>query len=313
MTQPSFTTAVLQNVRLIPRSARLMMIAVGVISALVDVAYWAEGWKPWPGGLLLLIPSAVAISTVEYLGIMRVLRAQPSVVAYIRFACTSALVLLPTVLAISVLFAAPAVGRSAALLAFGIGMTVGLVFLAFLPAWPIAQAFSSSVVMPTTIFKATSGFRWGLVGAVLLLSAFNRQDVIPSVDHATDTGHAFAYAAGEVVMSTLSMMYTAAVAATAFLFACRNDGGLCPPDEASDALAAAVHQLTPEDAPAELIKAVYLKAVAFWAVVLVGLVLLFYFVPQANAIPQYLLIPFLVVIGVGFSLIIRRKQLRAPR
>jgi hypothetical protein len=312
MAQPSFTTAVFQNVRLIPRSARLMMIAVAVISAFFDVAYWAEGWKPWPAGFLLLVPSALGISTVEYLGIVGVLRARPSLVAYIRFACTSALVLLPAVLAISVLFAAPAVGRSTALLAFIIGILVGLVFIVFLPAWPVAQAFSSSVVMPTKIFRATSGFRWGLVGAVILLSAFNRQDLIPPVDHAKDIAHASAYAAGEAIISTLSMMYTAAVAATAFLFACRNEG-LYPPGDVSDALPTAVRKLASEGVPSDVVRGMYLKAIAFWVVVLGGLVLLLFFVPQANSIPQYLMVSLLVVIGVGYSLIIRRKQLRARR
>jgi hypothetical protein len=289
------------------------MIAVAVVSALMDVAYWAEGWTPWPAGLLLLVPSAVAISAVEYLGIVGVLRARPSMVAYIRFACTSALVFLPTVLAISVLFAAPALGRSAALLAFGIGIIVGLVVIALLPAWPVAQAFSSSVVMPTKIFKATTGFRWGLAGAVLLIGALNRQDLIPPVDHAKDVPHAFAYAAGEALLSTLSMMYTAAVAATAYLFACRNDEDLYPPDNASETLPAAVSKLTSEGVAGEVVKSMFRKAIVFWLVVLFGLVLLSYFVPETNSIPQYLIVLFLLVIAVGYLFIIRRNQLRARR
>jgi hypothetical protein len=287
-----------------------MMIAVAVVSALADVVYWAEGWKPWPAGLLLLIPSALAISGVEYLGIVGVLRARPSVVAYIRFAFTSALMLLPALLAILVLFASPAVGRSAALLTFVIGIIVGLVVIAFLPAWPVAQAFSSSVVMPTKIFKATSGFRWGLIGAVILLSAFNRQDLIPPVDHAKDIAHASAYAAGEAVISTLSMMYTAAVAATAFLFACRNDADLYPPDTSGDVPTAA-QKLGSEGVPIEVVKGMIWKATVFWLVVLFGLMLLSYFVPETNSIPQYLVVPFLLVITVGYLFIIRRKQLRA--
>jgi len=290
-----------------------MMIGVAVIFALVDVAYWAKGWKPWPSGILLLLPSALAISAVEYLGIAGVLRVRPTVIGYIRFACTSALVLLPALLALGVLFAAPAIGRTNALMGFSVGIVIGLALITFLPAWPVAQSFSSSVVMPTRIFKATSGFRWGLVGAVILLSAFNRQDFIPQVGHASDVGHAFLYAAGEAVISTLSMMYAAVVAATAFLFACRNDEKLYPPDNASEALPTAVQRLGPEGVPSEVIKGMFWKAVVFWVVVLFGLVLVLYFVPEANSIPQYLMVPFLVVIGVGYSLILRRKQLRARR
>jgi hypothetical protein len=287
------------------------MIAVAVVSALIDVAYWAEGWTPWPAGLLLLVPSAVAISAVEYLGIVGILSARSSVVAYIRFVCTSALVLLPAVLAISVLFAAPEVGRSAALVACGIGIIVGLVVIALLPAWPVAQAFSSSVVMPTKIFNATTGFRWGLAGAVILLSALNRQDLIPPVDHAKDVPHAFAYAAGEALLSTLSMMYTAAVAATAYLFACRNDEDLYPPDNASETLPAAVSKLTSEGVAGEVVKSMFRKAIVFWLVVLFGLVLLSYFVPEISSIPQHVMVPFLLVIAVGYLFVIRRKRLRA--
>jgi F0F1-type ATP synthase assembly protein I len=287
------------------------MFALAVIFALVDVAYWAEGWKPWPAGLLLIVPYAVALSAVEYLGIAGVVRAKPSVPAYIRFACTSLLVVLPAMLGLAVLFAAPVIGRSTALLAFGVGVVVGIAVIAFLPAWPVAQSFSSSLVTPVKVFKATRGFRWGLVGAAILLSVFNRQDLIPAVDKATDLSHAFAYAAGEAGISTLSMMYTAAVAATAFIFACRNDDDLYPPRDGSNLAHSSGQALSSEDAANQSRgsdASMYLKATAFWIVVLVGLTLLFFFVPAANTIPQSAIVAFLLVIGAGYVFLMRRKR-----
>jgi hypothetical protein len=229
MIGPSFTTSIAQSVAKIPRPALASMFAVSVVMALVDVAFWAEGWKPWPTGLWILAPEVLAISGVEYLGIVGVLGIKPSLQAYVRFACTSALLVLPVLLAIAVLFATPIIGGGSALLTFGAGVLAGIAIIAFLPAWPIAQSVSSSIVTPMKVFRATRGFRWGLVGAAILLSVFNRQDLVPAVDKAPDLSHAFAYAAGEAGMSTLSMAYTAAVAATAFIFACRNDEDLYPP------------------------------------------------------------------------------------
>jgi lipid-A-disaccharide synthase-like uncharacterized protein len=55
------------------------------------------------------------------------------------------------------------------------------------------------------------------------------------------------------------------------------------------------------------------KAIVFWFAVLFGLVLLSYFVPETNSIPQYLIVLFLLVIAVGYLFIIRRNQLRARR
>jgi hypothetical protein len=234
MIRPSFTQSLAKSVSEIPRSVVASMFAVGVIMALIDVWYWAEGWKSWPTGMWVVAPEVLAISVVEYLGIIGILGLAPSLHAYIRFASASAVLFLPLVLAVAVLFAAPIIGKIA-LLVFFFGLVAGLVILAFLPAWPVAQSVTALIISPNRVFKATRGFRWGLVGAAILLSVFNRQDIIPEVDKATDIGHAFAYAAGQAGMSALSMIYTAAVGATAFIFVCRNDEGLYPPHDGTPA------------------------------------------------------------------------------
>lgn len=310
MIKPSFTNAIFQNVRQIPRSVIAAMFALAVIFALVDVGYWAEGWKPWPTGLLLLFPYALALSVVEYLGITGVLRTTPSMSAYIRFACTSALLILPVILSFGILFAAPIIGKPTAFLVFGVGVIAGIGIIAFLPAWPVAQAFSPSIVTPTKIFRASRGFRWGLIGAAILLSVFNRQDLVPAVDKAADLSHALAYAAGEAGMSTLSMAYTVAVAAAAFVFACRNDEGLHPPRDTSHPLPSAGR--SPSSAETERHFAdpdmgMFWKASVFWIVVLVGLTLVFFFVPAVKTIPQSVIVAFLVVIGLAYVFIFKRR------
>jgi hypothetical protein len=232
MIRTSFTTAMTRNVHRLPRSLIASMFAVAVVSALIDVASWAGHWNLWTQVAILFVLDAIPISAVEYLGIMRILGATPTVRSYLKFACVSVILLLPAILGIAALFGAPFLGASSALLACGVGVMASIAIIAFLPAWPVAQAFSSSIVPPTKVFNSTRGFRWGLVGAVFLLSVFNRQDLVPAVDKATDLSHAFAYAAGQAGLNTMSMIFTAAVAATAFIFACGNDEDLRPPRSA---------------------------------------------------------------------------------
>jgi hypothetical protein len=294
------------------------MLAIGVVFALIDIVFWAEGWRSWPAGLWLLVPYALALSGVEYLGIAGVIGVQPSIRAYIRFVLASAAVILPVLLAIGVLFSTPFIGRTPALLTFGVGVIAGVAFIAFLPAWPVAQSVSPKLVTPAKVFRATRGFRWGLIGAAILLSALNRQNLVPAVDKATDLSHAFAYAAGEAGMSTLSMMYSAAVAATAFVFVCRNDEDLCPPRYAMQQSAPAL-ALKSEGRLAgsttqqvgEARAAMFWKGTAFWVVVLVALTLLSALVPGATAVPGSIYVGGMVAVVAVFTFVNYWKRSRS--
>lgn len=228
MKQPTFTNAFFQNIRLVPRVALAMMFAVAVVSALIDVAWWDSGQPDLPMGMWLLLPNALIIGAVEYFAVTGVIRTSRSLWGFTRFACTSVAVVLPLLAAFGLLFAIPFIGKGVALALFVLVAIGGFLVVAFLPAWPVAQAVSSGFVSPTRVVRATKGFRWSLVTMALILSAFNRQDLLPRVKDAHDLSHAFAYAAGEAGITALSMIYTAVIAATAFEFARRNDARLWP-------------------------------------------------------------------------------------
>jgi hypothetical protein len=204
------------------------MFAVAVAFALIDVLSWEFKWPDTSTALWSIGPYVLLISAAEYLAVAGILGRQRSVAGYLRFTGTWTLVFLPIAIAFGLLFCAPVIGRGAALLLFAGGVAVGFVLMAFLPAWPVAQALSSRFVAPTAVLKATRGFRWGLLGMTLVLGGMNGQHLVPDVREARDLAHALAYAAGEAGISAVSFMYTAAIAASAFTWAARNDDRLNP-------------------------------------------------------------------------------------
>ena len=224
----SFTSAVTQSLRFIPRSALALMLAVAVGFALIDVASWEFKWPDTSAALWSIAPYVLLISAAEYLAVAGILGSRCSIAGYLRFAGASTLAFLPIAIAFGLLFSAPVVGKDAALLLFAGGVAVGFVLMAFLPAWPVAQALSSRFVAPTAVLKATRGFRWGLLGMTLVLGGINGQHLVPDVRDAHDLAHALAYGAGEAGITAVSLMYTAAIAASAFIWAARNDERLNP-------------------------------------------------------------------------------------
>lgn len=229
MKPQSFSNSVARNIPLIPRPVLALMFGIAVVFALLDVASWAFNWGDMPTAVWSVAPYVLLVTGAEYLAITGIIGTQPSLVGYLRFSAAWAAVLLPIAIAIGLLFSAPLFGKDAAVLLFVVGVLVAVALIAFLPAWPVAQAVSPRFIAPTRIVRATRGFRWGLVGMAMVLAVLNRQDLIPAVKDAHDLGHAFAYAAGEAGIGTLSLIYAATVAATAYIFAARNDEGLYPP------------------------------------------------------------------------------------
>ena len=295
------------------------MFVVAVIFALVDVTWWSFGWPETLATLWLLAPYAALVTGVEYLGVSAIVRSERSAAGYFRFAFTSALVILPLLLVFGLLLTAPLVGKGPALTLLFVGAPIAFVLSAFLPAWPVAQSLSQRLVFPTRILRATRGFRWGLVGMAMVLAAINRADLVPPVKDAHDVTHAFAYAVGEAGIGAMSMVYTAAVAATAFLFAVRNDQSLLPPQSPLGGVGAPVSASPDLDALRKADRKrdvtpsagkMALKATAFWIVVLLGLVALSLLVPGFNSIPHSAVAAAIVAIIIGWSLLARRRQRR---
>ena len=103
-------------------------------------------------------------------------------------------------------------------------LLIGLLFVAFLPAWPIAQAISTQFVTPTRIVKATKGYRWSLILVFLAASSVNK--LMPSMSSATNIGEAVALELGGAVVVAATLVLTASIAVTAWKFAVRRDASL---------------------------------------------------------------------------------------
>jgi len=106
-------------------------------------------------------------------------------------------------------------------------LLIGLLFVALLPAWPIAQAISARFVSPMQVVKATKGHRWSLI--LVLFAASSVSKLVPSTSSATNVGEAIALALGGAVVAAATLVLTASIAVTAWKFAVRRDASLAQP------------------------------------------------------------------------------------
>jgi hypothetical protein len=152
-----------------------------------------------------------------------------SVVGFVKFTAVTILTFLPILSSLAVLVYASHSGLHDGLTisTFIALLLIGLLFVAFLPAWPIAQAISARFVSPMQIVKATKGYRWSLILVSSAASSVNR--LVPSMSSATNAGEAIALALFGAVVAAATLVMTASIAVTAWKFAVRRDASLAPP------------------------------------------------------------------------------------
>lgn len=153
--------------------------------------------------------------------------ARPSSVAgFAKFTAVSILTFVPILSSLAALVYTSGAGAHDGLIISTVIalFLVGLLFVAFLPAWPIAQAISPRFVSPMQIVKATKGYRWSLILVFFAASSVNK--LMPSMSSATNVGEAIALALCGAVVAAATLVLTASIAVTAWKFAARRDASL---------------------------------------------------------------------------------------
>lgn len=210
-----FGTAIGEN----GRFAMIVIAAVCLASAGIDIATWVNGGSlPFLSFYLVaIIPAYIG---AIYLATLSILCRQPTLTGYLRFLGATVLTLTPFGVAI---------GSYLILGEQGVPILVVMVILGLaavwmLPAWLTAQSISPVPLSPLRVLSATKGHRWGLIVGTSCVSAFNKFDM--DVAAAGSGAEALLRGIGEAAIGTIAAATLAALTATAFRFAVRNDPGL---------------------------------------------------------------------------------------
>ncbi len=149
-----------------------------------------------------------------------------SVVGFVKFTAVTILTFVPILSSLAILVYASGAGAHDGLtISIVIALfLVGLLFVAFLPAWPIAQAISAQFVSPMQIVKATKGYRWSLM--LVFFATISVNKLVPRMSSTTNVGEAIALALYGAVVAAATLVLTASIAVTAWKFAMRRDASL---------------------------------------------------------------------------------------
>ncbi len=213
--------------RQISRAAWLVGLAATTASGVINFTIWSQHRKfGWSDAAPAALVAAVWLAAV-YLAIMAIVARMPSLAGFVRFVLASVFGFTPVVLAFAILLAAkPWLNPGSRIVILLVAVLVQLAFTAMLPAWAVAQALSAKIVSPLRVLRATRGHRWSLVLAAFVIGGLNNDTVVPKMATATSAVTAAAIALGGIMMGVLTIGFSAAIAATAWRFAVRNDPGL---------------------------------------------------------------------------------------
>ena len=210
----------------VPKRGLIFVAIAGALSAITDLIHWGTGAKfpEWNYALLaaIILPWLAAV----YATTMAMVEKPLSVIGFVKFTAVTILTFVPTLSSLTVLVYASGAGAHDGLTIsiVIVLLLVGLLFVAFLPAWPIAQAISTRFVSPMQIVKATKGYRWSLILVFFAASSVNK--LVPSMSSARNVGEAIALALSGAVVAAATLVLTASIAVTAWKFAARRDDSL---------------------------------------------------------------------------------------
>lgn len=106
---------------------------------------------------------------------------------------------------------------SISLVFFGIGLLV----VTFFPAFPLAQAVSTTAISPISIWRATKGHRWSLILITFATSSINK--IVPATSKATNIGEAYLFAASNGLVGMFTGVLATCLGVTAWRYVVRND------------------------------------------------------------------------------------------
>ena len=206
----------------LPRPILMLAASVGLFSTVQEMAHWSEWSGLFIADYILLTAAIPMWLGVTYVSSMMLVSARINWSGFLKFSGIMLLMFLPIMVG---LVSALLLGQENSRLATVISLLVlGWLILTFLPAWPIAQAISHQFVSPIRILRATSGYRWSLVGVALVTGGFDK--IVPATSAANSVGEAILLAIGNGLVSAMTMMIAASLGATAWRYASQNDRAL---------------------------------------------------------------------------------------
>lgn len=212
----------------VPRRGLFCVAIVAVLTVSTDLFYWTNGSKfsdlHYAILGILIFPWFVAIYAVA----MSMIERSLSVFGLFRFTAINIVTMAPILTCLAVLIYAARNGSQDGLtsLIVIVLLLIGLLFVAFLPAWPIAQAVSTRFVNPMRIVKATKGYRWSLILVFFTTSSVNK--FAPSISSASNVGEAIGLASIDAIVTAATTLLTASIEVTAWKFASKRDASLVP-------------------------------------------------------------------------------------
>lgn len=196
----------------IPKRGLTYLGIAGAAAAAADLIFWSH--RPD----VLLIDYAVVAARLLGWGVlvyaisMTMMGSRLSVVGFIRFATTAVVMMLPTALALGLLWLSTIYQTGAGMAFSGVLLIVSLAFIMLLPGWPVTQAKSTQLIGPLAALRATRGIRLSLVIASLVTGGVNR--TLPDMSSATEVWSALALAILGGGIAVLSTMIAISIAVT---------------------------------------------------------------------------------------------------
>lgn len=209
----------------ISRMAWLLILFVGLISTLSEIAHWSLGAESALIGYLLLGISAPAWFAAAYMASMAMIEREARLGGFFRFVATTALLGSPIVAGIAgAAILVPGPGQDAVMAITLALIVAGWMLLALLPALPLTQALSLTLVPPVRLFHATGGHRLALLLIAFLTSSLNR--LIPGASIATTIPDAITLALVNGLVAAGTVLFVACVGVTSWRWSLRNDPAL---------------------------------------------------------------------------------------
>jgi hypothetical protein len=213
---------VIREVGTVPLRSLGYSVGASVLSASIDFAYWTGNRPTGPVGYiaggLAFCAAMVAIYSVS----MAMIPMRGSILSCLRFAPVMVALQSAPLLGIGLLVLAPGdMDRTALIIPVLLLLFSGIIISALLAGWPIAQAVAARPVSPFAAYRASAGHRWGLIVASFCMPALGK--IVPNISTARTNIEAIAIAVGNGVVSCAIIIFTAAIAVTAWKLARDHD------------------------------------------------------------------------------------------
>ncbi len=208
----------------VPKRGLIYAATAGALSAAADLAHWSLGPTPTDIDYAAFAFVICVWLVAGYATTMAMIDKPFSSGGFFRFTGMTIATFVPIFSGLAMLVYASRENANV-LLTFALAVLIfGVLVIAFLPAWPIAQGLSRVFVNPARVVKATRGYRWSLVLVFFAASSVNK--LVPNMSSASNVGEAALLAIAGAVVSAATLVLTASIAVTAWKFATQRDPSL---------------------------------------------------------------------------------------